>query len=379
MLGVEDAFAQLAQGKVDVPLPMHIGIAETDAAGPGDCHIKGGYIEGAPTWTVKLANVSFYNNVAKGLPAGSGVFVVCDAANGGPKAVLHENRYLTDMRTGAAGAVAREASGGEGGEERLSSARASSPRPWLVRLPPCTASRRPLPFPRARRRVRLLPAHVCRARLPPLRLRHRGGCRAYRRRHLHPDPAVAGPERRAARTRSSSPPEATSPPKTRFPAILKAKVVTDITAQSTRVGEFKRYRGRFDDRGGRPRRNRSDNQRREGGPGEGAHRVRPDGTGARTRHRELRDERSEASPRAPRRSRTTPPPRLPAPKLYDYDTIKASVAPSKALTEAVEDAEALGRKADAPADAHRHRRDVRRGPATATSRAGTSRALQRGR
>jgi ornithine cyclodeaminase/alanine dehydrogenase-like protein (mu-crystallin family) len=102
---VEAAFAELAKGKVDVPLPMHIGIAETAAAGPGDCHIKGGYIEGAPTWTVKLACVSFYKNVEKGLPAGSGVFVVCDATNGGPKAVLHENRYLTDMRTGAAGAV----------------------------------------------------------------------------------------------------------------------------------------------------------------------------------------------------------------------------------------------------------------------------------
>ena len=102
---VEDAFSQLANGRVDVPLPMHIGIAETPEAGPGDCHIKGGYIEGAPTWTVKLANVSFYNNVKKGLPAGSGVFVVCDATNGGPKAVLHENRYLTDLRTGSAGAV----------------------------------------------------------------------------------------------------------------------------------------------------------------------------------------------------------------------------------------------------------------------------------
>ena len=102
---VEDAFSQLANGRVDVPLPMHIGVAETPEAGPGDCHIKGGYIEGAPTWTVKLANVSFYNNVKKGLPAGSGVFVVCDATNGGPKAVLHENRYLTDLRTGSAGAV----------------------------------------------------------------------------------------------------------------------------------------------------------------------------------------------------------------------------------------------------------------------------------
>ena len=47
------------------------GIHETENAGPGDCHIKGGYIEGSSTWTVKLANVSFYKNLAKGLPAGS--------------------------------------------------------------------------------------------------------------------------------------------------------------------------------------------------------------------------------------------------------------------------------------------------------------------
>lgn len=62
---VEAAFGMLAKGKVDVPLPMHIGIDESETAGPGDCHIKGGYIFGTSTWTVKLANVSFYNNVAK--------------------------------------------------------------------------------------------------------------------------------------------------------------------------------------------------------------------------------------------------------------------------------------------------------------------------
>lgn len=38
---VEAAFGALAQGKVDVPMPMHIGIDETSVAGPGDCHIKG--------------------------------------------------------------------------------------------------------------------------------------------------------------------------------------------------------------------------------------------------------------------------------------------------------------------------------------------------
>ena len=95
----------MSKGLVDVPIPMHIGIHETEAAGPGDCHIKGGYIEGTKTWTVKLANVSFYKNIAKGLPAGSGIFIVCDATNGAPLGIFQENRYLTDLRTGAAGAV----------------------------------------------------------------------------------------------------------------------------------------------------------------------------------------------------------------------------------------------------------------------------------
>ncbi|GAB5035708.1 ornithine cyclodeaminase [Nannochloropsis oceanica] len=103
---VEEAFAMLADGKVDVPQPMHIGIHETPTAGPGDCHIKGGYIEGKTTFTVKLATVSFYKNMAKGLPPGAGIFVVCDATNGAPVGVFQENRFMTDLRTGAAGGIA---------------------------------------------------------------------------------------------------------------------------------------------------------------------------------------------------------------------------------------------------------------------------------
>ncbi|CAJ1963325.1 unnamed protein product [Cylindrotheca closterium] len=103
---VEAAFGALARGKVDVPMPMHIGIDESDAAGPGDCHIKGGYVSGTKTFTVKLACVSFYKNVEKGLPPGCGVFVVVDAVTGAPLAIFQENRFMTDLRTGAAGAVA---------------------------------------------------------------------------------------------------------------------------------------------------------------------------------------------------------------------------------------------------------------------------------
>lgn len=104
---VEEAFGALARGKVDVPMPMHIGIEESASAGPGDCHIKGGYVFGARTFTVKLACVSFYKNVTeRNLPAGSGVFVVVDAAMGCPLGIFQENRVLTDLRTGVAGAVA---------------------------------------------------------------------------------------------------------------------------------------------------------------------------------------------------------------------------------------------------------------------------------
>jgi len=104
---VEEAFGALANGKVDVPMPMHIGIEESDVAGPGDCHIKGGYQFGEKTFCVKLACVSFYKNVTeRNLPAGSGIFIVVDAAMGCPLGIFQENRVMTDLRTGAAGAVA---------------------------------------------------------------------------------------------------------------------------------------------------------------------------------------------------------------------------------------------------------------------------------
>jgi ornithine cyclodeaminase/alanine dehydrogenase-like protein (mu-crystallin family) len=102
---IEECFISLAKGKVDVPIPMHIGVDESSVAGPGDCHIKGGYISSTPTFTVKLACVSFYKNIERGLPPGSGVFIVVNAVTGAPLAIMQENRYMTDLRTGAAGAV----------------------------------------------------------------------------------------------------------------------------------------------------------------------------------------------------------------------------------------------------------------------------------
>lgn len=83
---------------------MHIGPL---AGEPGDCHIKGGYILGTKTFTVKLACVSFYKNakLSPPLPPGSGIFVVVDAETGAPLGIFQENRFMTDLRTGAAGGI----------------------------------------------------------------------------------------------------------------------------------------------------------------------------------------------------------------------------------------------------------------------------------
>lgn len=50
--------------------------------------------------------MSFYKNLEKGLPPGSGIFIVVNAETGAPLGIFQENRAMTDLRTGAAGAVA---------------------------------------------------------------------------------------------------------------------------------------------------------------------------------------------------------------------------------------------------------------------------------
>ena len=44
------------------------------------------------------ACVSFYKNVEKNLPPGSGIFIVVNAITGAPLGVFQENRFMTDLR-----------------------------------------------------------------------------------------------------------------------------------------------------------------------------------------------------------------------------------------------------------------------------------------
>lgn len=98
---VETAFRALAEGRVRQPPPLGLEISEHR----GEVHVKGAYLQGEPVFAIKVAS-GFYDNPTRGLPTGSGLVLVFDAATGFPAALLRDNGYLTEMRTAAAGALA---------------------------------------------------------------------------------------------------------------------------------------------------------------------------------------------------------------------------------------------------------------------------------
>jgi ornithine cyclodeaminase len=111
LAAAERAFRALGEGRVELPPPIGFGVPEvgigvgSGGGGGGEVHVKAAYLRGAPVFSVKVAT-GFYRNVERGLPSGSGMMLVFDAASGFPLAVLADNGYLTDLRTAAAGALA---------------------------------------------------------------------------------------------------------------------------------------------------------------------------------------------------------------------------------------------------------------------------------
>jgi ornithine cyclodeaminase len=98
---VERGFLLYSDGKVDVP---PVGLLHFDDP-PGDVHIKYGRIIGDRVYVVKIAS-GFYDNPDRGLPAGDGSMLLYDAHTGELLAMMLDRGWLTDLRTGAAGAVA---------------------------------------------------------------------------------------------------------------------------------------------------------------------------------------------------------------------------------------------------------------------------------
>ncbi|MDE0157055.1 MAG: cyclodeaminase [Gammaproteobacteria bacterium] len=98
---VENAFTWLSEGKAYMPPIMHIEVADRN----GDVDIKSAYVAGLDRFAVKIGS-GFFDNPSRGLPSSSAMMVLLSAATGFCEAVLLDNGYLTDLRTGLAGAVA---------------------------------------------------------------------------------------------------------------------------------------------------------------------------------------------------------------------------------------------------------------------------------
>ena len=97
------AFGKLGRGEVEQPDVLTIEVKEHH----GEVHGKGGYIHGTPHFSIKVAT-SFAGNPKQGLPATSGAVFVFDATTGFLKLMILDNGFLTELRTGAAGAVAAD-------------------------------------------------------------------------------------------------------------------------------------------------------------------------------------------------------------------------------------------------------------------------------
>jgi ornithine cyclodeaminase/alanine dehydrogenase-like protein (mu-crystallin family) len=100
---MREAFRADGEGRTRVPAVINLDIPSAR----GEFHVKTAYIEGVPHVAVKVAS-GFFENPAKGLPSGSGLMTLFDAATGLPTAVLLDNGFLTDIRTAAAGALAAD-------------------------------------------------------------------------------------------------------------------------------------------------------------------------------------------------------------------------------------------------------------------------------
>lgn len=101
LLEIERAFTDLVEKDVQMPPIMRVDIEEHN----GEMDAKTAYIPGLDMFALKVST-GFFDNDKLGLPSTGGLMFLMNATNGQPEAVLHDNGYLTDVRTAAAGGVA---------------------------------------------------------------------------------------------------------------------------------------------------------------------------------------------------------------------------------------------------------------------------------
>lgn len=98
---IEDAFTRLSNGMATMPPILRVDIPENN----GELDVKTAYLQGLDSFAVKLSS-GFFNNNKLGLPSLSGMMILLSTITGFPEALLLDNGYLTEIRTGLAGALA---------------------------------------------------------------------------------------------------------------------------------------------------------------------------------------------------------------------------------------------------------------------------------
>ncbi len=111
---ISAAYVASSSGNVQTGDVVHLSFPGSN----GDCHVKSGHINNTELYVIKIAS-GFYDNPSKGLPSSNGMMLAFSASTGEPKAILKDEGWLTDMRTGIGGAVATKALAAKNAEKVL--------------------------------------------------------------------------------------------------------------------------------------------------------------------------------------------------------------------------------------------------------------------
>jgi ectoine utilization protein EutC len=98
---IEAVYPLISEGAAVMPPIMRIDVEDHN----GEVDVKSAYLPGYEGMAIKVS-AGFFDNPERGLPSLGGFMMVLDVETGLPLAALFDNGYLTDLRTGLAGAVA---------------------------------------------------------------------------------------------------------------------------------------------------------------------------------------------------------------------------------------------------------------------------------
>lgn len=101
LAAVEAVYPMISRREAVMPPILRVDVPEHN----GEIDVKSAYLPGYGGIAIKVS-AGFFDNPSRGLPSLGGFMMVLDTETGIPRAALFDNGYLTDLRTGLAGAVA---------------------------------------------------------------------------------------------------------------------------------------------------------------------------------------------------------------------------------------------------------------------------------